>query len=341
MRLLFLSDGTEDYLADSVLLGLRELVDVEVVDLPRRDFLYADCPTQVRAQVRGHGFTLYTGLLRADPCDRSQIAAKLAGGYFDLVIIADAWRAFGHFVQWRPYLNPANTIFLDGADTPQVYCHAVYWWRRPYYWGLPRASRGFLYFKREWTSETQFNLWHRAVPRFARRFLPQYGGLRRIAFAIPGSKIVPEVPAKTKRFAQHLVDPEVAAIVPEASVKYAFASEADYYADLQQSRYSVTTKRAGWDCLRHYEIAANGCVPCFRDLNSKPIDCAPHGLVADVNCLAYRTAAELQAKVAGIGEVEYGRLAGGALRWARENSTAARTRALLAVWRQRQDECGN
>jgi hypothetical protein len=30
-------------------------------------------------------------------------------------------------------------------------------------------------------------------------------------------------------------------------------------------------KRAGWDCMRHYEIVANGCLPYFIDLESCPL----------------------------------------------------------------------
>lgn len=27
-------------------------------------------------------------------------------------------------------------------------------------------------------------------------------------------------------------------------------------------------KKMGWDCLRHYEIMMNGCVPLFKDLEN-------------------------------------------------------------------------
>jgi hypothetical protein len=29
-------------------------------------------------------------------------------------------------------------------------------------------------------------------------------------------------------------------------------------------------KKAGWDCLRHYEILANNCIPYFTDLKECP-----------------------------------------------------------------------
>jgi hypothetical protein len=34
----------------------------------------------------------------------------------------------------------------------------------------------------------------------------------------------------------------------------------------------MTTKKAGWDCMRHYEIMANGCIPYFPDLATCPIE---------------------------------------------------------------------
>src|SRR5204863_8665429 len=87
--------------------------------------------------------------------------------------------------------------------------------------------------------------------------------------------------AKANLLPRHIVDPEVRARVAGASAAYAFDSEADYYADLQRARFGITTRRSGWDCLRHYEIAANGAVPCFRDLTLKASTCAPHGLGDD------------------------------------------------------------
>ena len=100
-----------------------------------------------------------------------------------------------------------------------------------------------------------------------------------------------------------------------------FEREADYYGDLQTSRFGITTKRAGWDCLRHYEIAANGCVPCFRHLDRKPPRCAPHGLEPGVNCLSYRDADDLMRQVDALATSEYDAAATGALAWARANST--------------------
>lgn len=54
------------------------------------------------------------------------------------------------------------------------------------------------------------------------------------------------------------------------AAKYKFYKEQDYYAHYSKSYFAVTAKKAGWDCLRHYEIAASGTVPYFLDIESCP-----------------------------------------------------------------------
>lgn len=79
-----------------------------------------------------------------------------------------------------------------------------------------------------------------------------------IQFSIPECKIVKEIPQKDKDFAT---------IIPGDRSTYIFKTEEDYYRDYQRSYFAITTKKAGWDCLRHYEILASGCIPYFLDLD--------------------------------------------------------------------------
>ena len=332
MHILFLTSSEEDYLSDSILIGMRNILGVNCVDYPLRDILYKDCTKESSARVRGNGFTLYTGSLRNDAIDRFQIRPRLERGEFDLIIISDIWRQFGLFIQWRNYLTPSNTIILDGQDSDQLYPYAGFWWRRPYLWFVPRVTKDFLYFKREWTENSQFNIWHRLLPKSVRKFLPAAQNLRTISFAIPDSKIVTEIPIKTKRFARHIVDAEVAAQISDSSSNYAFKEEVNYYTDLQSSEYGITTKRAGWDCLRHYEIAANGCVPCFRSLREKPTNCAPHGLIPMVNCIEYENYNDLIRKISNISPEQYKKMATASIEWAKSNSCIKTASKILDTW---------
>lgn len=319
MKVLFVTAPGEDYLADGLLIGFRRLFGSDCIEYPKKDILYSNCPDTSLKRIRGGGFTLYTGLLEDLPVDRASIIFRIQQDEFDLIVFSDIWRQYGLFVQWCPYLNPKKTIICDGQDTPQVYPYAGLWWRRISQWFAPRAHTKFLYFKREWREESQFNLWHRCLPKYLLRHLHEHKMLRLISFSIPSEKMISEIPDKTKDFAVHCVDPEVASKIPECKTSYAFTTETDYYFDLQCSRFAITTKRAGWDCLRHYEIAANGCIPCFRDLDKKPKKCAPHGLDT-TNCIIYSNAEDLLEQISRLSEPEVTSLQAGALKWAQDHS---------------------
>lgn len=94
------------------------------------------------------------------------------------------------------------------------------------------------YFKRELTSN---------------KFIP-------IHFAIPECKITLNQLDKTQ---------EYGTIIP-GQEGYKFDIEQDYYNDYNKSYFGITMKKAGWDCMRHYEILANNCIPYFVDLHECP-----------------------------------------------------------------------
>ena len=51
---------------------------------------------------------------------------------------------------------------------------------------------------------------------------------------------------------------------------YIYDNEEDYYAMYQNSKFALTSKKGGWDTLRHYEIMANGTIPIFVDIENCP-----------------------------------------------------------------------
>lgn len=79
-----------------------------------------------------------------------------------------------------------------------------------------------------------------------------------IQFSISETKMVKEIPEKDRDFAF---------IIPGKLDTYIYTNENDYYKDYQRSYFAITCKKGGWDCLRHYEILANGCIPYFVDIN--------------------------------------------------------------------------
>jgi hypothetical protein len=330
-RVLFLHANSEEYMADSLLHGLRLVLGEGVVDVPRRDALYDDLPSKRRAQLYGRGFTLY-GRLPEVAVEREGWMDRALAGEFDAVVFADIWRFWAPWVQLRPHLRElrqkgVRLVAIDGGDGTVLFPHGPRWWRQMRPWPLPRVEGRIDVYKRELAPSTA---WTRAYgllpPRLAARLLRN---VRPLAFSIPEDRLARGDEVKRKLLARHVVDPEVARLVSDGQTKYAFESEDAYYADLRQSRFAITTKKAGWETLRHYEIAASGCVPCFRDLHRKPPLTAPFGL-GDDNCVTYSDAGTLLARLEAIDDARYASLRSGALGWASRNTTRVRAEGLLA-----------
>jgi hypothetical protein len=322
IKILFLNADTGDYLNISLLNGLRSLDNVEVVDFPKSDVSYKTEQPFLQSKIRGKGFTLFF-TLDDTPINRFHLKYnEVINDAFDLIIFGDIQASFGLYLELLPYLKPNKTCFLDGSDAPNLFGDAGFWWRRWYYWTIPKPQNRFLYFKREWIpEEVNVSRFYKILPRFLCRLLPQPKNLRKISFSIPLSKIVNSLPQKSKLFTRHIVDEEVAKRVEGSATSYAFENEEHYYQDIQASKFGITTKRSGWDCLRHYEIAANGAVMCFKDLDKKPIECAPHGLIDGINCISYHNYADLTGKIKKIDDAAYTQLVNASIEWARDNSS--------------------
>ena len=330
MKILFFTSPTTDYLSDPILIGLRKIYGSNCVDYPKRDILYKDCNRESIESIRGFGFTLYTGLLDDIDVDRFDIQGKLENKYFDLVIFSDIWRQFGFYLTWMDLFELKSTIFLDGQDSERIYPFSGYWLRNKQLRNLKPVSKESMYFKREFTENTRFNYWINLIPFELRKFIPRKRKIFPIAFSIPEEKILNEIPTKVKMFPRHIVDEEVFKEIYKDNLEnnYVFNKENDYYNDLKISKYGITTKRAGWDCLRHYELAANACVPCFKNLKSKHISCAPHGL-NDTNSINYYSYQDLIDKLDNISDDNYIELMHNSLKWAKQNSATNRAKEII------------
>ena len=98
------------------------------------------------------------------------------------------------------------------------------------------------YFKREKTSS-----WYDTVP---------------ISFSMPKEKFFLNPIFEKTQFEAY--------ITPLDKSTYIYTNEEDYYNDYRTSIYGYTMAKGGWDCMRHYEIVANGCLPFFNKYEDKP-----------------------------------------------------------------------
>lgn len=339
LNILFLCDDREDYLADSLLHGLISLGCHQVVDYPKKELLYAGSfREENRNQLYGYGFTLY-GLLPERQVDRTLIWKRLEAGSFDLVILGNIWRQFGLLPQLLESMRHGSTrlLLLDGDDDTRLYPISF---ARLKQHGLQipghlQELTGRLRYAKRELDLRQPQHWREML--LPARLRPQVRGLFRsqllkpepCSFSIPAQWIrKPDPNQKTKLLPRHIVDNEVRSQLEDSHSKYAFNCQQDYFNDLSQARFGITTKRAGWDCLRHYEIAAAGTVPCFRNLRNKATLCAPHGLSTE-NCLIYTSAADLNFQLHNISTDHYKNLLEASHAWVMDHTTVKAAARLL------------
>ncbi len=330
MKVLFLHSNTPDYLAESLFHGLRTLLGGNCVDVPRYDSMYAPLTDRFRSKLRGYGFTLY-GLLEDIPElaeDRYFWQEEIDS--YDIIVIANIWRQEEQLWKLQSFVRSEKIVILDGEDTPSLFPWANNKWRlRKKYWSYLLDIYNCKCFKRELIGKGYSYRLNGFLHRLLRKSVPFRQNLYPISFSIPEDKICEgDVNYKTKDFPAHIVDPEVAVHVLGSSKQYVFSSEAEYYEDLRRSRFGITTKRGGWDCLRHYELAASGCILCFKDYDLKPTTCAPHGL-DESNCIIYHHFKELHEKIFSITEDEYEKLQKNTYKWIKSNTTITRAKWFL------------
>jgi len=271
-KVLFLHSNTPDYLSDSLFHGLRTLLGKNCVDVPRYDSMYITISEDTKMKLRGYGFTLY-GLLKDHPelSDKRFFWQKELNNY-DLIVIANIWLQWSVYNEIVNLVNESKIVILDGADTPALFPYAnMRYWLKKYPWVyFLLKSRCKYYFKREMIGYgCQYGL-DKFLPHLLRRFFKLSNKVKPISFSIPEEKIwIGNLNDKNQDFPSHIVDSDLAVALSKKSENYIFRKEGDYYSDLRRSRFGITTKRGGWDCIRHYELAANGCVICFKNLNTK------------------------------------------------------------------------
>lgn len=84
-----------------------------------------------------------------------------------------------------------------------------------------------------------------------------------LSFCVPDECVVSEIPHK---------ETLLASIIPGDNSTYIFNKhqEKEYNEMYQKSRFAITKMKGGWDCLRHYEILMNGCIPLFERITDCP-----------------------------------------------------------------------
>ncbi len=227
-------DMRGDYMSDLLFHGLRELYGDSVVDIPKKKWMYTNYEGD-SSKLWGRGFS-YSKTLEDIEVDRNDIDKKIMDGFYNIIIASPHHSVHSQ----KDFINkeccrilglaPYDQVLavIDGHDTDNTYDEVLQY--TPYL------------FKRE-------------IPDSRMDLLP-------ISFAIPRAKVRIELASKTKLLAN---------IVPcdhshPNRKTHKYEKETDYYQDYAESYFAFTCKKGGWDCMRHYEIISNGCIPIFTDI---------------------------------------------------------------------------
>jgi hypothetical protein len=121
----------------------------------------------------------------------------------------------------------------------------------------PYRKTWFLFFKRNTNMIVKF---YPIVFGFVDQYLPKT--ISRQVLINNQLKIIDQIclPKKFKDFSE---------LIPGQlkTYKFGFENELDYRRLYSTAYFAITTKKAGWDCNRHYEIISSGTMPFFDKLN--------------------------------------------------------------------------
>lgn len=270
VNILFISpeDGP-DYQCDILFHGLNELSSVNIYTNVDLWYMFEGNDVARLRSLYGKGFSLYNRLDKSKKKveDQDRILEKIKTKQYDLIIYGSIHRNDLFIKEVLETYPKGKIVFIDGEDwdfSPPIkgYYQTKHFIRfsKQYRRALKLSKLG-VYFKRELREKDR------------RHFCP-------ICFAIPEKNIITDLlPKKTR---------EQAFIVPGDISTYIYDNEEEYYKGYAVSKYGITTKKGGWDCLRHYEILANGCIPYFPGIEKCPVytmHAFPKSIIQETNKL--------------------------------------------------------
>ena len=266
MKILYITDFEEiakqnggyisDYLSDLTFHGLKELYGDDVTAFVPPLHLYKGNRDGVcdylfkNGNMEEHfwgGFTSFY-LLDKDYDERVFGSKKEVKEYFnemeinikyqkyDLIIYGSFRRCTHLFTLVKENYPQEKIVLLDGEDDDQL---------------SEVVNEGFLYFKRE-------------LPDFHN--LPS--NIKPITFGYPEVHLSKINKSKTQQLGTVVPGDKSTYIFKNS--EYSSTTEKEYYDDYNKSYFGLTEKKAGWDCMRHYEIMGNYCLPYFPDINFCP-----------------------------------------------------------------------
>jgi hypothetical protein len=251
MKVLFLNqarglsaDMVSDYQADMVFHGLSVLDGVDCIESSPMWHMRKGEKTrdpELFKHIWGKGFTMYGLLPDIDlqaPVPDVTTADKVIVPIHH-TLAQRPGEIIKHLMMIKEVIPRAKMCVIDGWDRTDIdnsllsYCKHM----------------GHKYFKREctFTDET----------------------VKPISFAFP-EEMMQESQKNVPQFDIAPLIPVNQSIDPSYMSTYIYDDQQAYYDMYNDSYFALTSKKGGWDTLRHYEIMANHAIPIFVDIENCP-----------------------------------------------------------------------
>ena len=116
-NVLFLtSTAAPDYLPDSILAGLKELLQERIIDVPKIDYIYKTYTKNIQ-DLYGKGMT-YSKIIDDIDINRNDIEQRILNKEFDIIIYGSIHRGLPYIDLVTKIYSPEEIIYLCGED-----CH--------------------------------------------------------------------------------------------------------------------------------------------------------------------------------------------------------------------------
>jgi hypothetical protein len=219
-----------DFLSDSILHGLKTNKNNIVYDIPKINYMYTTYNKSSLVNTMHGRGFSYPCTIDDINIDRNNILDKIQNNYFDYIIYGNVYRSLTYLEDVIKYYPKNKIILIDGEDHSLI--------------KIDLLNFG-TYYKRELTENDS----------------KIYPDIKPISFSYPKEKFISSSINKEKI---------LATVIPGIMDTFIFNNENDYYGDYRKSMFAYTWKKSGYDCLRHYEILCNGCIPLMLDIEFLP-----------------------------------------------------------------------
>lgn len=232
MKLLVIqSDYGPDYLADLVFGELIHSGNHEITTNHLPQYFFDDYPDQHK--LYGKGYTVFGKL----PSSKKESVNVLPEEALLEMLAEKYFDKIIYTSIWRKNTFIQNVIQIYGKERIIVIDGEDHT-------NVLNLASSVVYFKRE------------LIDSFGHICLP-------ISFSFPSFHEPKTNDLETKKY---FLAPCVAGV----KKSYVYNTENLYYQQYAESYFGLTTKKGGWDCMRHYEIIRAGCIPYFPDIVDKP-----------------------------------------------------------------------